>query len=166
MRPDPRRRRLIVILVVCAFGAAAMVAANADDIILYNPSPSMPVGFYVRSDAPITIGAIVTVRARDVAEAYALGRNFTDSGDRFIKRVVATSSDHVCVVGSRIVLNGIVVATRASVDTAGAALPQWTECRPLAADEVFLMGESDDSFDSRYWGPVPRSQIEGVWRPL
>ena len=34
------------------------------------------------------------------------------------------------------------------------------------ADEVFLLGDTADSFDSRYWGPVRLTAIDGVWRPL
>lgn len=36
----------------------------------------------------------------------------------------------------------------------------------LAVDEVFLMGDTPDSFDSRYFGPVNTADIEGVWRPV
>jgi type IV secretory pathway protease TraF len=36
----------------------------------------------------------------------------------------------------------------------------------LAANEVLLLGDTADSFDGRYWGPVSVDLIEGVWRKL
>ena len=58
------------------------------------------------------------------------------------------------------------VVARLAWDTAGRVLPSWDGCRTLAADEVFLLGDTADSFDSRYWGPVRTTAIDGVWRPL
>ncbi|MGE0294633.1 MAG: S26 family signal peptidase [Hyphomonadaceae bacterium] len=36
-------------------------------------------------------------------------------------------------------------------------------CRTLEADEVFLLGDTADSFDGRYWGPTRLQSISGVW---
>ena len=48
----------------------------------------------------------------------------------------------------------------------GRALPTWEGCVDLQSGEVLLLGDAPDSFDGRYWGVTPATQIEGVWRPL
>ncbi|MBK8545755.1 MAG: S26 family signal peptidase [Caulobacteraceae bacterium] len=108
----------------------------------------------------------MTVRAQDVAPDYAAARNFTDRGDRFIKRIAAIDGDSVCVEDNDIRINDRTVAHRAVQDSEGRALPHWSGCRTLAADEVFLMGDTPDSFDGRYFGPVSIDHIEGVWRKV
>lgn len=167
--PSPSRRRFSVAWVwAVAAGCVALfvVAARARDAVLYNHSPSIPVGLYLRADAPIERGVIVTVRARDVALTYANQRAFTDDGDRFIKRVVGVAGDTVCAEGSVVTLDGWVTAHRQERDSAGRLLPSWSGCRTLTAGELLLLGDTEDSFDGRYWGPVHTAQIEGVWRPL
>ncbi|MFZ4603940.1 MAG: hypothetical protein ACOYM8_15960, partial [Caulobacterales bacterium] len=67
--------------------------------MLYNSTPSMPVGIYLRSDRCIAPGAIVSVRAIDVAPNYAAARSFTKPGNRFLKRIAATAGDVVCAYG-------------------------------------------------------------------
>ncbi|MBY0565718.1 MAG: S26 family signal peptidase [Hyphomonadaceae bacterium] len=47
----------------------------------------------------------------------------------------------------------------------GVTLPTWTGCRTLR-DEVFLLGDTPDSFDGRYWGPTSVELIEGAWRAI
>ena len=144
----------------------AVASVNGRDWFLYNHTPSVPPGWYARSSGEIAIGALVTVRAQDVAPAYAATRNFTDTGDRFIKRIAATDGDSVCAAGETIRINDRTVAHRAVQDSQGRALPHWSGCRTLSADEVFLMGDTADSFDSRYFGPVSAADIEGVWQKL
>lgn len=139
---------------------------NSRDAILLNPSSSVPSGFYVRSDDAVVHGAMVTVRAADVAPDYAALREFADSGDRFIKRVAAAAGDEVCASGNVVSINGAVVARREARDAAGRALPTWSGCRLLSADELLLLGDTPDSFDGRYWGPISSRLIEGVWRPI
>lgn len=153
------------------FAAAALIAlfvagSRASDIILYNHSPSMPVGFYVRTAATVERGAIVTVRAADVAAHYAHERGFADAGDRFVKRVVAAAGDVACAEGDVVTLNGVVAARREDRDSAGRTLPRWHGCHTLARDELLLLGDAENSFDGRYWGVVQAAKIEGVWRPL
>lgn len=126
----------------------------------------MPVGFYLRTSVSIEVGAIVTARAVDVAPGYAAERDFADSGDQFLKRVVGVAGDVVCASGAEITLNGARVAERHARDSAGRALPSWDGCVTLDVDHVFLLGDTQDSFDGRYWGPTPVDRIEGVWRPV
>ena len=152
-------------------GAAAIAllgvaSANARDWLIYNHTPSVPTGWYVRSSGEIARGAFVTVRAQDVAPDYAASRNFTDASDRFIKRIAANAGDRVCADGDAICINDRTVAHRAVRDSQGRMLPRWNGCRTLSGDEIFLMGETPDSFDSRYFGPVSVADIEGVWRKL
>lgn len=49
-------------------------------------------------------------------------------------------------------------------DQRGRPLPRWSGCRELSPDEVFLLGTSSSSFDSRYFGPVRMSDIEAVYQ--
>ncbi|KAF0182487.1 MAG: peptidase S26 conserved region [Alphaproteobacteria bacterium] len=155
-----------------AIGLAVLAWAQVrqGDWLLYNHSPSIPQGFYHRADAsfrtPLARGALVTVRAVDVAFAYAKARHFTDPGDRFIKRVAAAAGDEVCAQGETVRVNRSLSLRRRHSDASGRTLPWWTGCRVLAGDELLLLGDTDDSFDGRYWGPTRRESIEGVWLPL
>ncbi|MGH6950669.1 MAG: S26 family signal peptidase [Vitreimonas sp.] len=155
----------IAMLALAALVAAAILLPRVRDVILFNPSPSVPRGFYVRTNDELRVGAVVTVRAVDVAPDYARLRDFTDQDDRFIKRVAAVHGDTVCAEGSRVTINGDRVIERALTDSAGRPLPTWSGCRRLR-DEVFLLGDTADSFDGRYWGPTPIAAIEGRWRRL
>lgn len=158
------RRRLVWLGVLVLVGAVTLTA-RFDPALIFNSSPSVPTGFYRRTDASPARGAFVTVRAAAVSRDYARVRRFSDANDRFIKRVAAGGGELVCADGDTVRI-GAHVLTRASHDGLGRALPRWTGCRPLAADEVFLIGDTSDSFDSRYWGPVTTSMIDGVWVPL
>lgn len=165
----PRRSNIPVralAIGVVAIGALGLASLLSHDFLLYNHSTSIPAGIYLRIDAPIGRGSIVSVRSIDVAPAYARRRDFADAGDRFIKRVVAADRDEVCASGPLIQVNGQVIAQRNERDSEGRALPTWSGCRVLLEDEVFLLGDTNDSFDGRYWGPIARDEIEGVWRVL
>lgn len=70
----------------------------------------------------------------------------------------------MCASNAEITLNGARVAERQARDSVGRPLPTWEGCRTLEASEVFLLGDTLDSFDGRYWGPTPVERIEGVWR--
>ena len=52
-------------------------------------------------------------------------------------------------------------------DRSGRALPIWRGCRVVTGDDVFLMNwQSEDSFDGRYFGPLPANTIVGRADPL
>ncbi len=158
----------VLLIAAACVSAVVLIAAaelNRRDVVLFNATPSVPTGFYLRTETPVVKGAFVTVRAADVAGRYATLRQFTDTGDRFIKRVAAREGDRVCAEGERVSV-GLETLTRATRDSAGRALPTWEGCHVLQAGEFFLMGETPDSFDSRYFGIVREGAIEGVWKRL
>lgn len=154
-----------VVLSLCAAGIALACAGGAAPLVLHNGSPSVPVGFYVRSSGPPVRDAFVTVRASLVAPDYARARHFDDDSDHFIKRVAAGAGELVCAHGERVAV-GAITLRRLSRDSANRVLPAWSQCRRLRDGEVFLLGDTDDSFDSRYFGPVNITELDGVWRPL
>ncbi len=152
-----------VLTFALCLGIGFVAVSTVSDVVIYNASPSMPQGVYVRMHSPIVRHSIVTVRARDVALNYAAARRFTDPNDRFLKRVAALDGDVVCALGPLVTVNHELTLQRRTVDNAGRALPTWSGCRRLDG-QVFLIGDTADSFDGRYWGPVASEQIEGVWR--
>lgn len=159
-------QRMILCIGAVAIAALAWAWLREGDPILYNHSPSLPVGLYVRTNGPVERGAIVTVRASDVAPGYAALRDFDGPGDRFIKRIAAAQGDVVCAAEDVITINARTVAHRAAVDSSGRALPRWTGCQEVSAEELLLLGDTPDSFDGRYFGLVQRSDVEGVWRQM
>lgn len=164
-----RRPTWSILLIAGAATAGALagfVWPAAHDRLLYNHTPSVPVGLYLRTDAPLSRGVFVTVRAADVAPDEARLRHFDGPRDRFIKRVAAVSGDRVCAEGDVLTINDALVIPRRGEDSAGAPLRRWDGCRDLLGDEVLLLGDDERSFDGRYWGPSDKSQIDGVWRPL
>ncbi len=162
-RLSPRAKIVIGILMLTGI---AMAVFRPQDQLLYNPSASLPKGFYVRATGPIERGAIVTVRSIHVAPDYARARDFADSGDRFLKRVAALEGDQVCAAGSTVTINGAAIAMRDAADRSGSSLPSWSGCVTLGPDDVFLLGDSADSFDGRYWGVTKRNDVDGPWRKI
>jgi signal peptidase I len=79
----------------------------------------------------------------------------------FVKRVVGLPGDSIAVRGGHVIRNG-----RRAHEPFAAPCGGGPECdlAPIvvAPDHYFLMGDNrGNSDDSRYWGPVPRSQIIG-----
>jgi len=163
---DPLMPRRLIWIGALTVIAAVILTARVEPVLIFNASPSVPTGFYLRTNAAPALGAFVTVRAAAVSPAYAHARSFSDASDRFIKRVAAGGGATVCAHGDMVTLGSTQSLRRAAHDSVGRALPRWSGCRRLAAGEVFLLGDTADSFDSRYWGPVGLDEIDGVWTPL
>jgi type IV secretory pathway protease TraF len=143
---------------------AVLVLSGANnDVVLFNHSSSVPVGFYIRESSEPARGMFVTVRARDVAPIEAAAHHYDDEGDRFIKRLAAVAGQHVCSDGRMLSVDGVQVA---AVPNRADAPPGWVGCRTLALSEILLLGDRADSFDGRYWGPISDDLVEGVWRRL
>lgn len=157
-----RRGWLALIGALGAVMTLPLVAARLPEIILVNESRSLPRGLYVRRfNASPDRGRLVAFVQPEAARSYLAGLG-APPDMMLLKRVAAVGGDHVCRRRDGLHAPGV----RAPVmrhDRAGAPLPGWTECRFLKADEIFLLGDTAESFDSRYFGPVRLRDTKGVF---
>ena len=80
-----------------------------------------------------------------------------------LKRVAAVGGDAVCEADGLLRTPDRTVRVRER-DRVGLGLPRWTGCRRLGPGELFVLGDTETSFDSRYFGPVRVEQLTGVYR--
>lgn len=154
-----------ILLSGAAVACAGLVAAVCDlpRLALVNETPSLPRGLYLRRFG-VTAGRGAVVAAPQPAGARIYLRQLGAPPDGLLlKRVAAVAGDPVCRRGDRLVLAGKTAPILVR-DRRGVALPSWSGCRDLAPGEVFLLGDTEASFDSRYFGPVQRDQLQGVYR--
>lgn len=148
----------LIAAVIASFGARAPT-------FLVNDSPSEPPGLYARSGSPIGPGALIAFKTPPKAFPYA-DRRLTYLHTRpLLKAVVAGPGDAVCTDGDVLRVNGARLANIVSTDSEGRVLPRWRGCRSLASDELFVFsGRIPNSFGSRYYGPISRRAVLGVYR--
>lgn len=158
---------------LAALCAPAVMPVGARDrvLVVYNPSDSVPRGWYrigrMESAASLHVGSIVLARLPAGAAALAAQRGYLSGGVPILKRIAALAPQSVCVRGQLVQIDGTVVASVRTHDGAHRALQAWPQCRALAAGELFLLGETNPaSFDSRYFGPISASAVLGVAQPL
>jgi conjugative transfer signal peptidase TraF len=156
------------VLVLAALGAAGA---------RINTTQSLPQGLYWTTRAPVEPGAAVLFcppprRLFDEAQARGyLGAGYCPGGYGYLmKRVVAVQGDTVTVAEDGVRVNGkpLVHSAPLKADAAGRPLPCSTRARyTLNATELWLMSDgSPTSFDSRYFGPIDRAQIQAVITPV
>ncbi|MCH4267313.1 MAG: S26 family signal peptidase [Brevundimonas sp.] len=143
---------------------ALSVGRERPTLALINESPSLARGLYVRTGEKLSPGAIVAVPQTEAARPY-LERLGMPADLLLLKRVVALGGERVCAADEGVMAPGR-RAPRLERDRRGMDLPAWRECRALEPDELFLLGDTPGSFDSRYFGPVRRSDVVGVYREV
>ena len=175
--PEPRSRlrARIVLAALSACGLAALAWASfvrPAARLVYNPSDSVPVGWYRIESAdslprPLSVGSIVLARLPGDVAALAAQRGYLPAHIPLLKRVGALAPQHVCIVGGVVQIDGVPAAAVLPTDRMGRLLPSWPQCRRLHPSELFLLSTTNPaSFDSRYFGPIAASAVIGVAQPI
>ena len=128
----------------------------------YQDSASMKEGWYWFRPIhqPLYRGEVVLFRPGQKLYAYMRAHHWIAKKSVMMKHVFALPGDFVCRKGRVLLINHQVVATIMRDYAPGKALPQLKICRTLGYNEYMLMSTRvKDSFDSRYFGPIARSQI-------
>ena len=89
------------------------------------------------------------------------------AGDRIVKKVMAVSGDRVRIEGTELWINEVHTDRLwLAKSLPGREVGDFDRDAVLGEGDVFLMGTTHESFDSRYWGPVKREAIIGYAVPL
>lgn len=176
-RPHRRARAMLAALSAAGLAALAWASfAHPDPRLIYNPSDSVPVGWYrvdpvtsvaPRSPSAVRVGSTVLVRLPPGIAVLASQRGYLPAHIPLLKRVGAVAPQHVCIVGGHVLIDGVQQARALTADRMGRPLWSWPECRQLEQGEVFLLSETNPaSFDSRYFGPINASSVVGIAHPI
>jgi conjugative transfer signal peptidase TraF len=164
-----RQRVALLLVMIVGIGLVALPSRDwATAKLIYNPSSSAPLGWYlVKATTDIHRGEFAVVRLPAPIAALADERKYLPKAVPLLKSVAAVAGDLVCEQQGVVQINDAVVARSLQRDGAGRELVEWTGCRQLHAGDLFVLGTTNDaSFDSRYYGPLSASSVIGKAIPL
>ena len=136
--------------------------------LIWNASASVPVGLYrmCAVSAP-KVGDLVAVLPPERLASLLAERHYLPRGVPMLKHVAGIAGQRVCRIGTGITIDGKHFGDARERDHLGRALPVWRGCRALSRGDIFLMNpDALDSFDGRYFGPLPATTITGRLTPL
>ena len=153
-------------LIVCA-AVALSLFLSPRPLLVWNASPSSPLGLYAVTSASVRAGDMVVAWPPPAYRRMAAGRSYLPFHVLLVKRVAAIAGDRVCARRERILINGRPVALRRVRDPSGRAMPWWSGCRRLERGELFLLSAAGPlAFDGRYFGVTGASDLVGRARLL
>ena len=164
-----RRRRFI--FAVAALSAALTLATVGFDWqsrLIWNVSASVPVGLYLTQPVGrLEVGDLVAVTPPNELADILAKREYLPRGVPLIKHVLALPGTGVCRKGATIFVGDRPIAQARERDLLGRTLPHWKGCKTLGDSEIFLMNsDAPDSFDGRYFGPLPVTAVTARLTPL
>ena len=158
-----RRGGSIGILLVAIVGVAMLTfAAWAPKRLVWNFTPSIPVGLYVIEDRAWRRGERVALWPSGELLDALREAGVLREGRMLMKRVAAAAGDEVCRYGLQVTIN----TSPSAVARLRGDLPSWSGCIRLTASDVFLLGETENSFDGRYFGVTAAGDVVGPIRSL
>lgn len=103
------------------------------------------------------------VKAQDIIVLEKTTPDSTGEEELFISRVIAAAGDTVEIDGSRLLVNGNAMI-ESNIFYPTQAYDEYTQYPvTLGSDECFVLGDCrEGASDSRYFGPVKKSEIQGT----
>lgn len=137
----------------------------ARERIFINNSPSVPVGFYLKTNKQeIEKNAIVFFRPSEKTKEFLVHQGLLSKNIPFmLKRVGGIEGDHIVIRDKKLYINTLFVYEVPEKTSKGIPLhPIQKLDYILKPGEYFLIGDIKQAYDGRYFGIVTRHQIEGT----
>ena len=168
-RRRPRFYPLIVFLILVAVVSWIYIFK-----LTINLTPSIKEGLYIKFDGQIHRGDFVALCLSEPYQSTGLSKAYIRSGQRcqgsipLLKQVIAIPGDHVQLTMAFITVNGVrYVYPTELKDHLGRVLDHYPRGDYVNVSGYWLIGNySPHSWDSRYWGPISRSNILYKIQPL
>ncbi|CAH2406375.1 Conjugal transfer pilin processing protease TraF [Mesorhizobium escarrei] len=159
-------------IIAAMLGGSVLVAAPAwidqRPRFIWNASASVPIGLYrVEPAKEIGVADLAAVMPPEPLASFLAKRGYLPKSVPLLKRVLALAGATVCRQGTAIIVNGVSFGDARERDSRCRQLPVWQGCRIIADGEAFFMNrDAADSFDSRYFGPLPLNSVIGRAIPV
>lgn len=153
---------------------ALVLAVAPSSHLRINLSPSLPRGLYLTADEELRRDALALVCLPPEVAEPGLRRGYLKPGTcpggaaPVLKWLAAAGGDRVATTPSGVYVNGsrLPFSTPALEDRSGRRLPPMLLRPRTLESEYWLHAPRLDSWDSRYYGPVPAATVLTTLRPL
>lgn len=175
--PNSQALRSIRFALICLVIATIMAAILMIGLRL-NFTASMPLGIYrIEHVAPSAVqrGMLVAVCAPVSAAQLGRHRGYISAGtcsgesEPLLKTVAAVAGDRVTVASDGVRVNGHLLRNSKSVtaDRSGRRMLPWPSgLYRIPRGSIWLYADNEQSWDSRYWGPVPTRNVIASVAPV
>lgn len=137
--------------------------------VAINTSESLPIGIYFitqTSGKEVGKGDLVLFYDEEINNKAA-ERKYIRAGQMIGKRVAAVGGEKIRVGPKQTMVLGRKVSGNAPLsDSYGRTMQRFLYDGVVPDGSVFLLGDTDNSYDSRYYGFVEISKIRGTLTPI
>lgn len=155
------RRVLLAVTGAAAVALLAVPVTASSAQFVWNLSHSAPRGLYRIERGGWSVGDRVAILPSQVLAADLADRGVLQNGKLLIKLVAASTGDKVCRRHLEVSINDRVVAQAKTTGANGSLLPSWQGCTTLDDGQVFLLGDTAESYDGRYFGITSATEVIG-----
>ncbi len=162
------KRLCSVFLSIAIFIAFIFTLKILSTKVVFQITGSMPIGIYLIKPAK-DINAwqfIIFNFPENVKQIMRNRRWVPDRVSMLMKAVIGLPGDNISLNEKGVYVNGVYFGPVKQHDKQGLPLPVINSKFTLQKDQYFAACRSVNSFDSRYFGPVPKSEIKGVVEPF
>lgn len=154
---------LRIVLTLSVLICVYLLFAHYVGVIIYNYSPSVPIGFYRVNvnQKSYNRGELIVYRPPESIQNLINSRHYIGSKDMLIKPVAGVPKDNICYMNGRLEINGKVAAIIPENDSLGRPMPKRKGCFSLKKGEYITLVDFHNSLDSRYHGIVSTDKILG-----
>lgn len=146
-------------------------------VFFLNISNSEPVGIYRVVDfnqetgkirrRPLKFNDYVIMTPPPNARPYVYGRGWLSKNHQLLKHVGALPGDKVYITDRAIYINDNCIGPIKTKDSAGLPLPRLRGLITISAHHFLpIANHAPNSFDGRYFGPVPDSLVQYIVKPV